>query len=426
MKGNLFSRKIKKEFIVRSFDEGNLITEAFGIDAGYINKVVDVEIPCPLPQIVYITGESGCGKTTLIKELELKQNLTTLVEEHPHKPLFQFAENEFEGVKLLSLVGLGDATLFVAPYCQLSDSQKARAKLYCYLLGDNKTIYVDEFLSTLDRKTAKAVAFVFQKATRNLNKNLIVATAHDDLVDFLNPDLVIEGKAFPSRWKVIPRPCKKDNPFLELLSFEYKNKFWYKELALGELHYKGKYTGGCKEYLGCFLDNECIGVLVSTYRRHDGGRRISRVVIHPSYRGCGIGTELVKKYLCDFPGADTIAAMALFNPIFEKAGMREVSPIKITPPKTLKKRLKTLGFEEGRWYSKTYCRKFCEDEKVRDLLSEFAESAGHLVVPGGKRLTTEQISYKIKHELFTAGRVLWGFRPREMAKYVSEKLQGER
>jgi hypothetical protein len=51
------------------------------------------------------------------------------------------------------------------------------------------------------------------------------------------------------------------------------------------------------------------------------------------------------------------------------------------------------------------------------LVSGFANYANTLVAPGGKRLSAEDIAVKILAEQVTAGRVLWGLRPRRMAKY---------
>ena len=70
-----------------------------------------------------------------------------------------------------------------------------------------------------------------------------------------------------------------------------------------------------------------------------GGRRISRVVVHPSYRGVGIGCAMVKKYIADYPDTDVIAAMALYNPIFEKAGMTRVNDSSVKSPAGLRKEI---------------------------------------------------------------------------------------
>lgn len=55
-------------------------------------------------------------------------------------------------------------------------------------------------------------------------------------------------------------------------------------------------------------------------------RTISRVVVHPQFRGVGLGSELVRRILQECPTryVETIAAMGKVHPFFEKAGMRRV------------------------------------------------------------------------------------------------------
>lgn len=404
--------KIKKTFLIEPDEQANEITEAFGIDSGYENKVVDIELPDDF-EIMYITGESGSGKSTILKELATIPDI-----EIPNTHLFEWGDKQKETLRILTLVGLGDAVLFLSKYNQLSDSQQARARISLQLINDLDVLVVDEFLSTLDRETAKSVAYCIQKVVRKMGKKAIFVTAHNDLENYLKPDVLITGKAFPSAWEVENKKVTDKNEILGRCTFEYKDKFFYKELRLGELHYKGKYTGGTKEYLAVMLEKRCIGILVSTYRRHDGGRRISRVVIHPSYRGVGIGKELISKYLEDYPKCDVVAAMAMFNPVFEKAGMKRTTDSKATSPSGMKKQLIEKGFNAEMWFSKDYCNLFSLKEENRIVISGFAKNATHLVQPGGKHLRTDEIKQKIIDDKVTASRVLWGLRPRTMAKFI--------
>lgn len=59
-------------------------------------------------------------------------------------------------------------------------------------------------------------------------------------------------------------------------------------------------------------------------------RTISRVIIHPQWRGTGLAVRLVREYLNapDTPLTETVASMAQFCPFFHAAGMRRIH----TPP----------------------------------------------------------------------------------------------
>lgn len=409
--------RVTKSFEIKPSYEANFITEAFGIDAGYINNIVDMEFPDNY-KLIYITGESGSGKSTILNEVFPNYKH----EDIPDKPLFQWGSNESKTLEFLSLVGLGDATLFLSKYSQLSDSQKARARIFLELMSDKDTIVIDEFLSTLDRLTAKSVAYCFSKALIKVSKKAVVCTAHNDLKEFLKPCYIVEGNAFPSRWLVSKYIPEIENPIIKDVQFEYRDKLFYKKLRLGELHYKGKYTGGVKEYLSAELNGECIGVLVSTYRMHDGGRRISRVVVHPSYRGVGLGVAIIKRYLRDFPNADVIATMASFNPVFEKAGMIRVKDSEVKPPSGLSKDLKSKGFDVSKWFSRCYCLEFMDNHLNKEILLKYTDKIGYLICPAGRYLSEEELAEKVIQDNSTAGRVLWNLRPKKMAKFVGEGL----
>lgn len=411
---------IKKSYFVEPHEEANLITEAFGIDSGYIQEICDITIPMDF-EVMYITGDSGSGKSTILREIVPNYKHEAIPYE---KPLFEWCgdseEDKNRAISMLTLVGISDATMFVNYYHNLSDSQQARARIMLEMKSDKNIIVVDEFLSTLDRNTAKSVAYCIQKAIRKSKKKAIFCTAHSDLKDYLMPDVLIEGKSFPSHFEVINQTPVFQNHIIQNTEFFYGDKHDYKALRLGELHYKGKYTGGTKEYLFARLNGEIIACLVSTYRMFDGGRRISRVVVHPSYRGVGVGVAIVQKYISDFPGADVVASMALYNPVFEKAGMSRCDDSVVKSPSGMKKELKEHGFDITRWHSKKYCREYCSSPNNRKVVANYSKNATHLVCPGGKYLTTEEIEQYIEEDEITASRVLWGLRDRRMAKYQAK------
>lgn len=302
----------------------------------------------------------------------------------------------------------------------LATVKKARARMFLELKSEKQLIAIDEFLSTLDRKTAKSLAFCFQKAVRKLGKRLIAVTAHDDLVEYLKPDILVTGYSYPSHFKVERMEYNDTNPFVNKVKLMYVDKNAYRDLRLGELHYKGKYTGGTKEFLFASYNDEIIGCLVSIYNMSTGGRRISRLVVHPSYRSIGIGRMMVEKYISDYPNTDVIAAMALYNKVFEKAGMIRIDDSKILSPKGMRKKLEDLGFDIHNWHDRNYCLEFSEDKKVREIISGYADKCTTLVRPGGKKVSIDEIANIIKNDKQTCGRILYQLRDRTMAKYVTQ------
>jgi ABC-type ATPase with predicted acetyltransferase domain len=68
-----------------------------------------------------------------------------------------------------------------------------------------------------------------------------------------------------------------------------------------------------------------------TYRQrlrwaNDNVRTISRVIVHPQFRGVGLASALVRRIVSDCPTryAEALAVMGRAHPFFEKAGMTRV------------------------------------------------------------------------------------------------------
>ncbi len=159
-------------------------------------------------EVVYITGQSGSGKSLLLRELrdqmiaEGQKVISIDTVETEERPLIdQVGKDTDEAIRILSLAGLNDAYLFIRKPSELSDGQRYRFHIAKLMESDAKVWVADEFGAVLDRTTAKVVAFNLQKAARRAGATVIVATTHKDLVDELGPDVYVE-KLYAERVKV--------------------------------------------------------------------------------------------------------------------------------------------------------------------------------------------------------------------------------
>ena len=349
------------------------VAEAFGIGVDNHQEHViydNVELKIKPDDIVYITGDSGSGKSVLLKALEqdLKPKTVNLdtIQIDPDKPLIDEVGKNFEdGLTLLSRVGLNDAFLFVRRFSQLSDGQRYRYKLAKMIQTNKKYWFADEFCSTLDRDTAKIVAFNIQKIAREEKRAVFAATTHTDLFDDLKPSIHIH-KRFGKEIQVhyYPNKAKKQCSLVKEMHIEKGTKADYKKLA--HFHYRDARVFAHHRIFVMKRNNELVGAIVYgspplavTGRRQALGKqltiqeinqniiRISRVVIHPKYRTIGLGAKIVKETLnlAGKPCVETIAVMAKYNPFFEKAGMTKITQT-IPDPKILQavKELSNLEF----------------------------------------------------------------------------------
>jgi ABC-type ATPase with predicted acetyltransferase domain len=179
------------------------IAESFGVGLSDKEFVVFDQFKVDIEQgdVVYITGESGGGKSTLLRELAKQMQASGLKVadidkiELADKPICELVGADLnDALRLLGIGGINDANLYIQSPKALSDGQRYRLKL-AMLIGSGAQVWVaDEFLAVLDRVTAINVAFNMQKIARAYGATLLVATTHDDMVADLAPDLTIRKR----------------------------------------------------------------------------------------------------------------------------------------------------------------------------------------------------------------------------------------
>jgi ABC-type lipoprotein export system ATPase subunit/GNAT superfamily N-acetyltransferase len=328
-----------------------VVAEAFGLGLDQEQKfeVLDTELKIGPQDIVYVTGDSGSGKSILLKAIkkDLGDEAIDMADIHvePSKPLIEtVGKTVEEGLELLSRVGLNDAFLFLRTYDQLSDGQKYRYRIAKLIESGKKWWLMDEFVATLDRDTAKIVAFNLQKVARAMGKAVIVATTHLDLFDDLKPSVHVH-KRFGKEICVVyytnegPSECS----LVKEMTVEGGTRDDWRRLE--QFHYRSHNLGVSREIYSLRRKGELCGVIVYNYPPIGcSGRNlvlpgissvkmlnrmlstISRVVVHPKYRSVGLGAKLVRDTLARIgtPCVEMIAVMAKYNPFAEKAGMKRV------------------------------------------------------------------------------------------------------
>jgi len=352
------------------------VAEAFGLGLDRWEKFViydNAEFKIGPTDIVYITGDSGSGKSVLLKALEKDirrdMGLTCIniadIKPPKHLPLIETVGKSLEeALELLSRVGLNDAFLFLRTYEQLSDGQKYRYKIAKMIESQAQFWVMDEFAATLDRDTAKIVAYNLQKLARQQGKAVLAATTHTDLFEDLSPSVHIH-KRFGKEISVnyYPnQPAKECSLVKEMRVEEGATEDWRK---LAGFHYRSHRIAAPRKIFCLKRGEELCGVIAYCYPPPTCfGRRkvlpkmsmkelnqklsiISRVVVHPKYRTIGLGVKLVRETLplAGTPYVEMPAVMAKYNPFAEKAGMQKIAEQQ--PPKealAIAEVLSKLGF----------------------------------------------------------------------------------
>lgn len=237
-----------------------------------------------------ILGGSGSGKTTILKKLgEIKK--VNFDNEKPLISNFDWLEPK-EATFLLTSMGLSSVPTWLRPFKTLSNGEQYRAVL-AYLVSsskDNEVILIDEYTSVVDRDVAKAMSFAVQKYIRNVNKRIILASCHYDILEWLMPDWICS----PQKGGALER-CdyrRQGRPKIQLQVSRVENETWD---FFKKHHYLTEEVNKSCKFLLFEWNDKPVGIVAIINQPRKGcsnGFAISRIVVTPDFQGIGLGVKL--------------------------------------------------------------------------------------------------------------------------------------
>lgn len=323
-----------------------------------------------LPPITLIAGDSGTGKSTLLRAVcaALSRRGRAVIDvaslgESPGRPLAEFGDMPLRlWLRTLARAGLGEARLLGRTLEQLSVGERHRFRIAAAMSRAmqraGSVVVIDEFVSPLDRATAESVSRGVRRwahaVASKSGVRLIVASAHEDLPGFLSPCRVV--RCGPRGGVSVENPGGEgshedaDAP----LRIERGGMADYR--PLGACHYlagpPATVAGVWRAVRPTPHGDRLAGVLVASYPTLNGRWRqlawpgdyvgaspghkrlaavglnrdvrcLSRVIVEPPSRGMGVARRLVRHYLREplTRRTESVAAMGAMSPFFQRAGM---------------------------------------------------------------------------------------------------------
>lgn len=292
-----WEKLIKSKEPLTSHVELDEITEdlvrPFDLETDGSSSFYPFEVP-ELPEdfnLGVIVGASGTGKSTLLQHF----GTPTQHEWSPTKSIASHFENPLDANERLSAAGLMSVPEWVKPYQVLSNGQKFRADLAISLQSG---AVIDEYTSVVDRNVAKAASTSMSKYVRRNNiKRVVLATVHRDILEFLEPDWVIDtdrGEWTTGRYL--------QQPELVLDIYPAHNSIWFyfaphhylsQQLNKASHSYLAVWEGQLVGYASAMTYPS--GTVKNAWREH-------RLVVHPDYQGLGFGprmSEVIAQHYLD-------------------------------------------------------------------------------------------------------------------------------
>jgi ABC-type lipoprotein export system ATPase subunit/GNAT superfamily N-acetyltransferase len=298
-----------------------------------------------------------------------------------------------ERLNRLAACGLSEARLLLRTPAELSEGERYRFRLAYALsraMASPGFVTADEFCATLERTLAKVIAFNLRKAVTRSRVGALVATTHEDLVEDLRPDLWVrcfgdgrveqtrnaEGRVgpacragpelaaglgdpqAPALCQVRFHPAGGTYPAGQAISFaselhltEGSRSDW---AHFARWHYRSRGLAHVRRVVLLRHGTQTVGICVFTapaaslrlrsryFGLHNARSRLAlqalnrqlwllaRVVLHPTYRGAGIGSAFVRRacQTCPVDWIETLAAMGQMNPFFERAAFTRIGVIR--------------------------------------------------------------------------------------------------
>lgn len=230
-----------------------------------------------------IVGPSGSGKTTLLEEFRTAESEDVVW--NSDMAVCSHFESAEDAEEKLSAVGFNTIPSWMRPYHVLSNGEKFRADL-ARRLDDGAVI--DEYTSVVDRNVARACSVSIKKYVDRKNlKNLVFASCHYDIIDWLEPDWVFDTVS-----KTVENRRSLRRPEIKVDVIPCSVSAWS---MFGDHHYlSGDINRGAYCWLAVW-NNEPVGftsVVALPSGSIKNAWRGHRTVVLPDFQGLGIGVRL--------------------------------------------------------------------------------------------------------------------------------------
>lgn len=252
---------------------------------------VDIPIEDREWNIGLIVGPSGCGKTQIMTRafgppLSLEWSSNAVIDDFPSSLAVQ------DIADICNAVGFNTVPSWLKPFAVLSNGERFRVEL-ARALCEPGLVVMDEFTSVVDRQVGKIASHAVQRHVRRSGRQIVVASCHYDIIDWLQPDWIYEPALEKHRWRSLQR-----RPGINLSIRRVPREVWG---VFHRHHYMSARLNPTTQCFCAFVSGEPVAFFGLVHRPVSRGRSrdgrpvygVSRVVTLPDWQGLGIIMALI-------------------------------------------------------------------------------------------------------------------------------------
>ena len=237
-----------------------------------------------------ICGSSGSGKTSILKQFG---NEETIVWDRNRSVASHF-DSVDDAIERLSAVGLNTVPTWAKPRHVLSNGEGFRADLARRLKSN---CVIDEYTSVVNRDVAKSCSTALSKYVKRKNlKNIILATCHDDIIEWLLPDWVFNTDTLDVCRRSLQRPEIKIK--IHKCSKDYWRMFAHHHYLTSKIPPIVRcFLATWEDIIVGFSSSIALPGKIPPLYKGDKRKKFRecRTVVFPDFQGLGIGTRLSDK-----------------------------------------------------------------------------------------------------------------------------------
>ena len=238
-------------------------------------------------QIGLLIGPSGSGKSTLLRQLfgepvRPQWGAGSVIDD------FGSSYSIDDIASICQAVGFNAIPSWMKPYSVLSTGERFRVEIARRLLEGDELITVDEFTSVVDRQVAQIGSHAVQKYIRkHPGRQLVAATCHYDVIDWLQPDWMLEPATMTFQWRSLQR-----RPALNIEISRVDHAAWR---LFAPFHYL---TAELHRAAACYVlfvegvPASFAGVMHRPHSKVDDIKGLTRGVTLPDFQGMGLAFVL--------------------------------------------------------------------------------------------------------------------------------------